>query len=305
MLSEVQAADAYCRYLAKRHYENFSVVSILLPSEIRLHLARIYAFCRTTDDLGDEQVRVRRITGDLGVAASHARDRLTHWRTLVQDVFDDNRAAPIHPVLLALAATIARFDLPRQPYLDLVDANLQDQRVSSYETWEDLRAYCMLSAAPVGRMVLGVFEVADSAGLSLGSTTAVRLSDDVCIGLQLANFAQDVAVDRAKGRTYLLQSDLRAAGTEGAVRRMCERAERLLAAGEELERMVPATLRLQLALYRLGGMAILSAIERTGYGTDHVRPTVSLFTKARLVSLALAQSTRGERDVEKLRTPAT
>src|SRR5207247_1322016 len=141
-----------------------------------------------------------------------------------------------------------------RPFLDLIEANVQDQLVSTYDTWDELRQYCLLSAAPVGRVVLRVFGVRD--------LHAEKRSDDVCIGLQLANFAQDVAVDRAKGRIYLPQADLRTHGLHGAVRATCERAERLLASGRELEEMVPRRLRIQLALYRLGGIAILAAIRR-------------------------------------------
>lgn len=269
-LTELQAADAYCRYLADRHYENFSVVSLLLPSVLRLHLARIYAFCRTTDDLGDE-------------SGPSALPRLALWREQVQQCFDGG-PDPVHPVLLALRRTAAAFDLSPRPFLDLIEANMQDQRVSTYETWDELRQYCLLSAAPVGRLVLRVFGVRDP--------RAATLSDDVCIGLQLANFAQDVAVDRAKGRIYLPQSDLRAHGLHGAVRATCERAERLLASGRELEEMAPGRLRVQLALYRLGGMAILSSIRRMGYRTDQERPHVSPTVKAGLVPLAFIQSRR-------------
>jgi squalene synthase HpnC len=269
-LTELQAADAYCRYLAGRHYENFAVASLLLPSVLRLHLARIYAFCRTTDDLGDESGR-------------GALPRLELWREQVHQCFGEG-PDPVHPVLLALRRTIAAFDLPPRPFLDLIAANVQDQLISAYDTWDELRPYCLLSAAPVGRLVLRVFGVRDP--------HAATLSDDVCIGLQLANFAQDVGVDRAKGRIYLPQSDLRAYGLHGAVRVTCERAERLLASGRELEDMVPSRLRVQLALYRRGGTAILSSIRRMGYRTDQERPHVSRTVKAGLVPLAFIQSTR-------------
>jgi len=309
--AELSAADAYCRYLANRHYENFSVASLVLTSATRLHLARIYAFCRTTDDLGDE-------SGPAALA------RLALWREQVERCFEKG-PSPIHPVLLALSQTIGGFDLPPQPFLDLIDANVQDQTVTSYDTWDDLRQYCLLSAAPVGRMVLRVFGVREA--------RAERLSDDVCIGLQLANFAQDVSIDRGKGRTYLLQSDLQAQGhpeaprgyppstddtqrvtqacggvtqacggvtqacggvpgTRGAIRAMCDRAEGLLAAGWELEELVPLRLRIQLALYRLGGGAILEAVRQIHYRTDQRRPQLSRLEKARLVPLAVRQSRR-------------
>ena len=267
-MTELEAADSYCRYLANRHYENFTVASLILPSRLRVHLARIYAFCRTTDDLGDE-------------SGHDALARLALWREQVIQCFDA-QIAPVHPVLLALSRTARACDRPREPCLDLIAANVQDQTVTTYETWDDLKRYCMLSAAPVGRMVLRVFGVQGA--------RAEKLSDDVCIGLQLANFAQDVVVDRAKGRAYLPQDDVRAHGLAGAVQVTCERAARLLASEGELETLVPRRLRIQLALYRLGGMAILSAIARMRYRTDARRPQVSRPIKARLVARALLES---------------
>lgn len=269
-LTELEAADAYCAYLASRHYENFSVTSKFLPSAVRRHLMRLYAFCRTTDDFGDE-------SGEGGAI------RLTAWREQVEAALA-HEMAPIHPVLLALAQTVVACRLPTQPFLDLIEANVQDQVVTRYESWEDLRDYCMLSAAPVGRLVLGIWG---------GSTSeADRLSDDVCIGLQLANFAQDVAVDRSKGRTYLLQSEIREYGLHGAVGAMCDRAEYLLASGRQLETMVPARMRIQLALYRLGGMAILSAIHALNCRTDTWRPQVSRGAKLRIMVQAVRDAPR-------------
>ena len=273
------AADEYCRLLASRHYENFTVASRFVPGSIRRDLARIYAYCRTTDDLGDE-------------SGSGARAQLAQWRQDVADLFAGAR--PAHPVLVALRETIEHHKLQPAPFLDLIQANLQDQEISTYDTWADLRAYCMHSAAPVGRMVLGAF--------GIGGTIAQGLSDDVCIGLQLANFAQDVSLDAAKGRTYLLQSELREGGVAAAVRAHCERARELLASGKELEAMAPAALRFQLALYRLGGLAITGAIRRAGYRTDTVRPQVSRLVKAALVARALLAATRGQARAGKLET---
>jgi phytoene/squalene synthetase len=166
--------------------------------------------------------------------------------------------------------------MPAKPFLDLIAANVQDQSVKRYANWQDLEAYCMLSAAPVGRMVLAVFGVEDA--------QAGPLSDDVCIGLQLANHAQDVSRDAAIGRSYLLDSDLRAGGVPFAVKALVDRARQLLDSGRRLEPMAPGALRLQLALYRLGGLAICDAIERAGYATDRTRPSVSTAMK---ISLAL------------------
>ncbi|HTU71388.1 MAG TPA: squalene/phytoene synthase family protein [Candidatus Baltobacteraceae bacterium] len=247
------AADAYCRELTRRHYENFLVASPLVGADRRLDLARIYAFCRTTDDFGDESG-----------SREEALDALERWRGELHASFGGRM--PAHPVLIALRETIVRRSIPAQPFFDLIEANRLDQRAPVYETWEQLDAYCRLSAAPVGRMVLSIFGVTDA--------RAHGLSDDVCIGLQLANHAQDVKRDAEIGRRYLPAEDIAAYGTKGAVRALVERARRLLDSGRTLEGMVPLALRLQLRLYRMGGLAICSAIERLGYGTDAQRPTV-------------------------------
>ena len=262
----LEAADAYCRRLV-RHYENFTVASRLSPRWLRRDLTRVYAFCRFTDDLGDE-------SGDRAVAMR----RLRRWRDETRESFEHDERT--HPVLVALTDTVRRFQLDAQPFIDLIDANVQDQRVDTYEDWPALRGYCTHSAAPVGRIVLRLFDIRDPA--------AVALSDDVCIGLQLANFAQDVSVDRRLGRTYLLQSDIREHGIDGATRAMCERARTLLASGVALETLAPPRLRVQLALYRLGGEAILDAIAATGYRTATQRPAVNGAGRVRIVAGAFA-----------------
>jgi squalene synthase HpnC len=258
----LQAADAYCRILTRRHYENFSVASRFVDGSRRRDLTRIYAYCRTTDDLGDES------------PDGTALVRLDAWRNEVQALFNDIMP-PVHPVLVALAETVKHHGMSAEPFLDLISANVQDQYVTSYRTWEELIAYCRFSAAPVGRMVLSVFGVNDP--------EAQRLSDDVCIGLQLANHAQDVSRDAALGRRYLVEADVRESGIAGATRAMVERARTLLASGEPLERYVPRALRLQVTLYRMGGTAICDAIEAIGYKTEQERPSVSASTKVSLV----------------------
>jgi squalene synthase HpnC len=248
------AADAYCRDLTKHHYENFIVASPFVRADIRRDLARVYGFCRSTDDFGDE-------------SANHddALQQLERWRSDVAAMLDGR--TPIHPVLVALRETVRHRAMSAQPFFDLIEANVLDQKLTVYENWSQLDAYCRLSAAPVGRMVLEVFGVTDP--------HAPGLSDDVCIGLQLANHAQDVKRDAEIGRRYLLGEDLAASGTAGAVRALVERARTLLDSGRQLETMVPRALRLQLRLYRLGGQAICSAIEHLEYRTDVERPTVS------------------------------
>lgn len=264
----LDAADEYCRVLTRRHYENFSVASRFVDAGTRRDLTRIYAYCRTTDDLGDES------------PYGSALARLERWRSEVDALFGG--APPVHPVLVALQPTIERHAVPAQPFLDLISANVQDQRVTRYRTWDELIGYCRLSAAPVGRMVLAVFGVNDE--------HAERLSDDVCIGLQLANHVQDVSRDARMGRRYLVDSDVEARGIAGAAQAMVERARALLASGEALERSVPRPLRLQLTLYRMGGLAICDAIQAIGYKTEDERPSVSTATKVSLVARAALQA---------------
>ncbi len=257
----LEAADAYCRFLCRHHYENFQVASLFVGDAAKRDLARLYAYCRTTDDLGDES------------PDGSAMGRLERWRADVEGLFAGE--APVHPVLTALARTIETHAMAAEPFLQLIEANVRDQRVKAYSTWDELIGYCRLSAAPVGRMVLAVF--------GCGSPRALALSDDVCIGLQLANHAQDVSRDAAIGRRYLVETDIAAGGTAGAVRAMVGRARELLASGRDLEAMTPPALRLQLAVYRLGGQAICDAIEHLGYHTERTRPSVPLTTKLSIV----------------------
>jgi squalene synthase HpnC len=270
-MEAMAAADRWCRTLLKGHYENFWVSSPLVPRRLRPHMARVYAYCRSVDDLGDES----RDQAD-------ALGRLDVWRRDVERLLAGG--TPAHPVLMALSRSVRELHLEARPFLDLIDANVQDQQVESYRDWTDVIAYCRLSASPVGRIVLAVFGVGDE--------SLVRFSDDVCNGLQLANFAQDVRVDAGKGRCYLPQAEIAAHGTRGAIRAMCEQARTLLSSGHQLEAAVPGRLGLQLAMYRLGGEAIVAAVERGGYRTDEVRPSVPMSAKVRLLLGALWR-TRG------------
>lgn len=274
-----KTGDASARRLLRRHYENFWVSSVLVPRRLRPHLARIYAFCRLTDDLGDER-------GD------DAEPALRTWREDLLRCYAQP-ASPFDPALKALAQTIAEFDLDRRLFCDLIEANLQDQRVNAYGDYEALFAYCRLSAAPVGRLVLRLY--------GLNDVQLDRWSDDVCIGLQLANFAQDVSVDREKGRVYLVKTELDRGGVEGAIRSMCGQAATLLSTGAALEAAVPYRLRLQLSLYRRGGEAILRAIRDLDYRTDRRRPRVSNLRKAGLLLSAALISARRNADAHQYR----
>lgn len=276
---EVRRAYEWCRAYARARRENFTVVSWFLPRDLRPHFFAVYAFCRWTDDLGDE-------------AAGDRLALLDAWERDLRDCFDGRRTAPL---FIALGATIDRFRLPHEPFLRLIEANRMDQRISRFETYPDLLHYCEHSATPVGRMVLGVLGYADEARL--------RLADATCIGLQLANFWQDVSVDLRKGRIYLPQEDLRRFGyTEEELRTgvvndafrelmafEVERARDLFREGQALESMIDRRARLDVRLFRLGGEAVLDAIEASGYDVLSRRPRVPGWRKA---WLALAHGVR-------------
>ncbi len=268
--TNLEAARAWCRAYARSHQENFTVVSWLLPRDLRPHFYSLYSFCRWTDDLGDE-------------AEGDRLALLDAWEGELRACFEGRRERPL---FVALGATIDRCGIPAEPFLRLIEANRMDQRISRFETYTDLLEYCSHSATPVGHMVLHVLGYHDEERL--------RLADATCIGLQLANFLQDVSVDYEKGRCYLPQEDLRRFGVaetavarrepDAAFRTMMRfevgRARELFATGRRLESLVDRRSRLDVRLFRLGGEAILDAIEACDYDVLTRRPRVSHRTKA-------------------------
>ncbi|MFN7768008.1 MAG: squalene synthase HpnC, partial [Planctomycetaceae bacterium] len=178
-------SKGYCRFLATGHYENFPVVSLLLPRSLHQHFYNVYAYCRWSDDLGDE-------TGD----PQRALALLQWWRGELDACYAGQSR---HPVFVALSETIREFDIPRQPLVDLISAFEQDQTVREYETYPQLLDYCRRSADPVGRLVLALCRRATAENFIW--------SDSICTGLQLANFWQDVARDFDIGRIYLPRED--------------------------------------------------------------------------------------------------
>src|SRR3954454_10562069 len=240
---------------ARARTENFPVASLLFPRALRPHLRAIYGFARLVDMLGDE------VTGD----------RLAALDELEAQLDACSVGEPTWEVMRELQPTIRAFSLAREPFLRLIEANRIDQRVSAYETWLDLKGYCVHSADPVGRLVLGVLGRADDAG-------AVALSDDVCTGLQLVNFLQYVPRDLALGRVYLPAEDRRRFGVEeldrpsADLRRLLEfeaaRARGLLASGEELGRLLGGgRVGRAVALFARGGLAALGGRRRGGGDT--------------------------------------
>jgi squalene synthase HpnC len=273
--STLQIAHAYCDRLARTHYENFSVASLLLPRRLLRPFHAVYAFCRWADDLGDE-------TG----GGQRALDLLAWWR---QQLLECYTGTPRHPVMVALKETIHRFQIPPEPFLDLILAFEQDQRIKRYQTYTQLLDYCRRSANPVGRLVLYLCEC--------HSPENMAFSDSICTGLQLANFWQDVARDLDIGRVYLPEEDRRRFGYGDAdlearrftpafaalMRFEVERTRDLFEHGLPLIPRTPADVRPDIELFARGGLAILRKIERQGYNVLAMRPALSKWEKLGLV----------------------
>jgi len=278
-------ARRYCRRLATRHYENFTVASLLLPRRLRQHFFNVYAYCRWADDLGDD-------TGD----RQQSLALLQWWESQLHDCYAGRTT---HPVFVALIETIRQFDIPADPFLDLLVAFRRDQQVTRYESFGQLLDYCRYSANPVGRLVLHLGKCCTG--------DLARLADSICTGLQLANFWQDVARDFDIGRIYLPQADCRRFGyTESdfaarrcndAFRRLLAeevaRAEQWLRRGLPLVDLVPRELRLEVAVFVQGGLAVLDAIRRRGYDVWTYHPEVSKLNKVRLLAKCWWRLRRG------------
>lgn len=272
-------AREYCRRFTRRHSENFSVTTLPLPRRLMPHFQAVYAYCRWADDLGDE-------TG----GGAHALDLLRWWRNELRRCYDGQ---PRHPVIVALTETIGRFQIPVQPFLDLIYAFEQDQLVKRYSTYEQLSEYCRFSADPVGRLVLYLFECFDA--------PRAELADRICTALQLANFWQDVARDLTIGRVYLPEEDRRRFGYSDAdlaarrftpafarlMRFEVERTRDLFYRGLPLVDLVPSEVRVDVDLFARGGLAVLGKIERLNYNVWRRRPRLAKWEKARLFLGAL------------------
>jgi squalene synthase HpnC len=274
-------AERYTHWLATHHYENFHVVSFLLPKHLHQDFYNVYAYCRWADDLGDE-------IGDTAESL-----RLLDWWSGELDRMYAGEAQ--HPVFVALRGTVERFGIPKQPFADLIRAFIQDQTVTRYETWDGVLDYCVYSANPVGRLVLYLCGYSDP--------ERQRLSDATCTGLQLANFWQDVTVDQLKDRVYL-PLDLLARHNytveemfahrfderfRDVMREAVERARGFFLTGLPLTRMVNKRLAVDLELFSRGGLCVLDKIERQGYDVLSRRPSVSKMERVRLLAGTLAR----------------
>ena len=276
-------AQRYTRWLATHHYENFNVVSWLLPRQLHEHFYNVYAYCRWSDDLGDEIPDRAR-----------ALDQLDAWEEDLRKIYEP-AGAPSHPVLIALRETIRAKDIPVKPFTDLLRAFRQDQVVQRYATWDEVLDYCVYSANPVGRLVLYLCDYRDE--------QRQRLSDYTCTALQLANFWQDVSRDLEKGRIYIPLSALTAHRlTEREVverrfdsryvslmKELIARTRGMFIAGLPLARSVDRTLSVDIELFSRGGLAVLDAIEASGFDTLNHRLALTKWTQFRLLARALGE----------------
>jgi squalene synthase HpnC len=275
-------AEAYTRWLATHHYENFHVVSFLLPKHLHQDFYNVYSYCRWADDLGDE----------IGDTAESLR-LLNWWRIELDRMY---RGEARHPVFVALQGTVKKYGIPKQPFADLVRAFIQDQTVTRYQDWAGVLDYCVYSANPVGRLVLYLCGYSDP--------ERQRLSDATCTGLQLANFWQDVTVDRGKDRVYL-PLDLLAKHNytveelfarkfdprfREVMREAVVKARGFFIEGLPLARMVNRRLSVDLELFSRGGLCILDKIEKQGYDVLTHRPSISKLVRVRLLLITLLRA---------------
>ena len=281
----VDEAEAYTHWLATHHYENFHVVSVLLPKRLRQDFYNVYSFCRWADDLGDE------------IGDTRESLRLLEWWGKELDRMYEGNAS--HPVFAALAGTAQKYGIPKQPFADLIRAFVQDQTVTRYAGWEGVLDYCVYSANPVGRLVLYLCGYSDAG--------RQRLSDATCTALQLANFWQDVTIDLQKDRIYLPLDLLARQGYTEAelfahkfdarfrevMREAVVKAREFFEQGLPLAQTVDLRLSVDLELFSLGGMRVLEKIESLGYDVLTQRPAISKVERVALLFRAVARAAFG------------
>ena len=272
---------AYTKWLATHHYENFHVVSFLLPARLRQDFYNVYSFCRWADDLGDE----------MDNPADSLR-LLNWWRS---ELYAMQAGRVRHPVFVALQGTAQKYQLPVARFNDLITAFEQDQRVTRYRDFDQLLSYCRYSANPVGRLVLLLCGYRDE--------ERAQLSDATCSALQLANFWQDVTVDLAKDRVYLplelleahgysleaLQARRFEPGFRDAMKEAVEITRKLFVKGLPLAGRVDRRLAIDLELFSRGGLRVLHKIEKQDYNVLAARPSISKLERVGLLLGAMGR----------------
>lgn len=275
------AARYYCATLARGHYENFIVASGLLPRWLLKYYYPVYAYCRWADDLADETDNPQQ-----------ALTLLAWWREQIELCYT---GWPRHPVMVALLPTIKRFAIPKEPFLALLIAFEQDQYQRHYATFAELLTYCHYSANPVGELLLYLFDA--------HTPENVKLANHICTALQLTNFWQDVARDYRIGRVYLPEQDRQQMGYSDAdlhaqrwtpafaalMRHEIEQTRALFDAGAALSHRLPNAFRVDVELFRQGGLAILKKIEQLDYNVWQMRPKLSKWEQVRLFLGVLAR----------------
>lgn len=273
-------AYAACEAIVRAHGENFPVASRFLAPERRLALSAIYAFARTADDVAD--------------ADAPSEERVAALDRIEEALLESLEGSPRGPLLTALADAVDRFTLPAEPLLDLLRAFRDDARNTTYEVWDDLLGYCRGSANPIGRLVLALHHVDDP--------EAVRASDALCTALQLTNMWQDLGRDLERGRLFIPLEDLRrfdldresltAKASRPRLTRLllheCTGTNELFERGRAVCRLAPWALSIQLRATVLGGRSILRAVAQRGWRVLHDRPTLNGWSRARVLTLALA-----------------
>lgn len=299
----LDAAYRYCANLARSHYENFNVGGRITPKEKLPHVHAIYAWCRMVDDLGDEVMpesasELPSTDGRPDYATRQYRlSRLDWWEAELENAYTGQ---PSHPVAIAIQSTVKTFEIPREPFLRLIQANRIDQQSGRFDTLDDVLDYCTYSANPVGHLFLYLFGYSD--------TERQRLADCTCTALQLTNFWQDVARDyRDRGRIYLPLSDLARFGVaEGTIasgkadeafrtllRYECDLALDLFRRGAPLVPSLAGPARLPVALFTRGGVAVLKAIRKRDYDVLSSRPALSKGHKIWLLASAWLRNNIG------------
>jgi len=272
-----EAAYEWCERYGKDHYENFSVVSMLVPRNLRKHFYAVYAFCRFTDDLGDEA----------------EGDRIDHLDAFEVEMMRAWGSGARHPIAVAIGATAQEFPLDPEDFRKLIEANRIDQHKTSFATYDELLDYCEHSANPVGHMVLALYGIDDVRRKKLAGAT--------CTALQLTNFWQDIARDLMKGRVYIPAEDMerfrysRRDLERGVVDRRyralmafeAERTRVLYREGLKLLPLLPDVARHQVELFSEGGMFVLEKIERAGFDVFRRRPELSKAAKLAFVARGL------------------
>ncbi|MCX7984566.1 MAG: squalene synthase HpnC [Bacteroidetes bacterium] len=264
----VEAFD-FCQRLARKHYENFPVASMLLPRNIRKHVAAIYAFARIADDSADE-----------GTYTPEERlSKLDEWERQLHDCY---RGVASHPVFIALRETVSQFALPIEYFMQLLTAFRTDVCTNRYGTWNEVLEYCKNSANPVGRIMLHLFGYTDP--------ERTMLSDAICTGLQLTNFWQDLSVDVKKNRLYVPLEECQryncsaedflslqfSPNVSKVVKEMVDRTEQFFQRGTKLVSIVRFPLNYELKLTLLGGSEILALIRKQQYNTFVKRPALGV-----------------------------